>query len=234
MLGHLLRIFSGKTLRRNVAMSERCRTASRTPQSPRPLGFLRVSTMRATPSSIAVRFAIAGVAFLAVTSCERERRDFATNPTDSTTADPVRMSQVVPGGSEKYSQQINPSEDNAYALAEGKRLFSWYNCVGCHAQGGGGSGPALMDDVWIYGSEPANIFATIVEGRPNGMPSFGGHIPDEQVWQLVAYVRSMSGLVPKDAAPSRNDDIQSKPGENRNDPVTPALAAPPASSERSQ
>jgi cytochrome c oxidase cbb3-type subunit 3 len=91
-----------------------------------------------------------------------------------------------------------------------------------------------MDDVWIYGSEPANIYATIVEGRPNGMPSFGGHIPDEQVWQLVAYVRSMSGLVPQDAAPSRNDDIQSKPSENRADPQAPAMAAPPASAERSQ
>ena len=26
------------------------------------------------------------------------------------------------------------------------------------------------------------------------MPSFRGRIPDAQVWQLVAYVRSMSGL----------------------------------------
>ena len=57
-------------------------------------------------------------------------------------------------------------------------------------------GPPLMDDEWIYGSEPENIFATIVEGRPNGMPSFRGRIPDYQVWQLVAYVRSMSGLCP--------------------------------------
>jgi cytochrome c oxidase cbb3-type subunit 3 len=170
--------------------------------------------MRATPSSIAVRLAIAGVAFLAVTSCERERRDFATNPTDSTTADPVRMSQVVPGGSEKYSQQINPSEDNAYALAEGKRLFSWYNCVGCHAQGGGGSGPALMDDVWIYGSAPVNVFASIVEGRPNGMPAFGERISERQAWELAAYVRSMSGLVSQQVAPNRSDSINAKQPES--------------------
>jgi len=45
-----------------------------------------------------------------------------------------------------------------------------------------------MDDEWIYGFEPVNIFATIVEGRPNGMPSFRNRIPDYQVWQLVAYV----------------------------------------------
>ena len=72
------------------------------------------------------------------------------------------------------------TRSNAYARREGKRLFSWYNCIGCHANGGGGMGPPLMDDEWIYGSEPANIFATIVEGRPNGMPSFGGSIPETQ------------------------------------------------------
>ena len=47
-------------------------------------------------------------------------------------------------------------EGNAYAVAQGKRLFRWYNCSGCHATGGGGDwGPALMDDKWIYGVAPA-------------------------------------------------------------------------------
>ena len=31
-----------------------------------------------------------------------------------------------------------------------------------------------MDDKWIYGYEPEQIFATISQGRPNGMPAFGG------------------------------------------------------------
>ena len=68
-------------------------------------------------------------------------------------------------------------------------------------------GPALMDDKWIYGSDPQNIFATIVQGRPNGMPSFRGKIADFQVAELVAYVRSMSGLAGKEAAPGRNDSM---------------------------
>ena len=64
------------------------------------------------------------------------------------------------------------------------------------------SGPALMDDEWLYGSEPAqHLRRRIVQGRPNGMPSFGGHIPEDQVWQIVAYVRSMSGQLRKDVAP---------------------------------
>jgi cytochrome c oxidase cbb3-type subunit 3 len=92
-------------------------------------------------------------------------------------------------------------------VGEGKRLFSAYNCAGCHQHGGGGIGPALMDAEWIYGSHPEQIYASIVQGRPNGMPSFAGKIPEFQVWELVAYVHSMSGQLPEDIAPSRSDEM---------------------------
>ena len=82
--------------------------------------------------------------------------------------------------------------DNAEAVNTGKRLFNQYNCSGCHSNGGGGMGPDLMDDAWIYGGRLEQIHQTLVEGRPNGMPSWGGKIPDEQLWQISAYVRSMS------------------------------------------
>ena len=72
-----------------------------------------------------------------------------------------------------------------------------------------------MDGRWIYGGEIENIVATIREGRPNGMPSFRGKIPDQQIWELAAFVRSLSGNVPKDAATSRNDDMNAHPAENR-------------------
>jgi len=82
-------------------------------------------------------------------------------------------------------------------------------------------GPPLMDDKWIYGSAPANIFATIVEGRPNGMPAFGGKLANDQVWRLVAYVRSLSGLVHQDAASGRSDHMQVKKPEMATDRETP-------------
>ncbi len=53
-------------------------------------------------------------------------------------------------------------------------------------------GPSLMDDEWIYGGRLEQIHQTLVQGRPNGMPAWGGKIPDEQIWQIAAYVRSMS------------------------------------------
>ncbi len=82
--------------------------------------------------------------------------------------------------------------DNAEAVNTGKRLFAQYNCSGCHSNGGGGMGPSLMDDEWIYGGRLEQIHQTLIEGRPNGMPAWGGKIPDEQLWQISAYVRSMS------------------------------------------
>ena len=71
-----------------------------------------------------------------------------------------------------------------------------------------------MDDKWIYGSQPEHIFATIVEGRPNGMPSFRGKLPDYEVWQLAAYVRSLGGLTPKNPATGRDDDMHTGKPEN--------------------
>jgi cytochrome c oxidase cbb3-type subunit 3 len=116
---------------------------------------------------------------------------------------------------------LSPYHDNAYAMSEGKRLYNWFNCVGCHAHGGGGIGPALMDHRWIYGSRPDQIYSTIVQGRPNGMPSFAGRLTDQQVWQLVAYVESMAALVPKDAAPGRDDNLSAVEPELRRETRRP-------------
>ncbi|HZA98623.1 MAG TPA: c-type cytochrome [Gemmatimonadales bacterium] len=79
----------------------------------------------------------------------------------------------------------------------GQQLFTWFNCAGCHgARGGGGIGPPLRDKVWIYGSDPASIYQSIAQGRPNGMPAFAGKIPDEQIWSLEMYIRSLGGAAP--------------------------------------
>ena len=112
-------------------------------------------------------------------------------------------------------------EHSAYALAQGKLYYRWFNCVGCHAQGGGGMGPALMDASWIYGKTPGDVFTTLMDGRPNGMPAFRGRIPEEQAWQIVAYVRSLSGLVPSDAAPNRGDTLSGGAPEDLREPARP-------------
>ena len=131
------------------------------------------------------------LAVLALAACQREERRFEPPVGSTISAPPVRMSEIQPSATDTSTTIAPRYEVNAYALAEGKRLFAWYNCNGCHAEGGGGQGPALMDDVWTYGSSPANVFASIVQGRPNGMPSWGGRIAADQIWMLVTYVRSL-------------------------------------------
>ena len=145
--------------------------------------------------------ALLGLALL--TGCEREARSLRPD---------------VPFAASDPSEK--KQEANAYAQSEAKRLFNAMNCTGCHANGGGGMGPPLMDDQWIYGSSPDEIRTTILKGRPNGMPAFEGKIPHYQVDQLVAYVRSMSGWT-GNAAPGRSDHMWTGTPETSRDPLIP-------------
>ncbi len=151
-------------------------------------------------------------ALLALVGCEREQREFRESPPSAMPAGIVRVSALQPGPTLDSTHVRNPDEARAYDVSEGQRLFAWYNCSGCHSNGGGGMGPALIDDTWIYGSAPENIYETIVQGRPNGMPSFGSRIPTPQVWQLVAYVRSLGGLTSVTVNSARTDHMMYQPG----------------------
>jgi mono/diheme cytochrome c family protein/heme/copper-type cytochrome/quinol oxidase subunit 4 len=79
--------------------------------------------------------------------------------------------------------------------AAGEALFvGALGCAGCHGQdGGGGIGPNLTDAEWIYGGDAASISETLHNGRPGGMPAFGGQASEEEIVDLVAYVQSLGG-----------------------------------------
>jgi cytochrome c oxidase cbb3-type subunit 3 len=165
---------------------------------------------------------------LLAAACKREDRGFRVDPPEGSAAEAnLRLSSLQPGAATPPPPIENAYEENAYAMSEGRRLYAAFNCNGCHANGGGDKGPALIDAKWIYGSRPGQIYATIMEGRPNGMPSFRGKLPEQQAWQIVAYVRSMSGQVPKPAAPQRSDHMKANPPENSVDPVKPRDAGSP-------
>jgi cytochrome c oxidase cbb3-type subunit III len=167
------------------------------------------------------------LAALALAACQRETRHIKSKP--ETGADQVSLSDLYPG--EVPTAAADPHakeyEGNAYHIAQGQRYFRWFNCNGCHANGGGGMGPALMDEDWRYGGDIQHIYATIVQGRPNGMPSFRDKIPETQVWEIAAYVRSLSGNVDRLAAPSRSERMQSIP------PINNINAQPPRGTDPS-
>lgn len=159
--------------------------------------------------------------------CEREVRPFQDLAVASARTQKPVLVPLFPGGQPLPEANQSPFQKNAYGTAEGKRLYEQFNCVGCHAHGGGGMGPALMDDQWVYGSQPANIFESIVEGRPNGMPAWRNKIPDQQVWELVAYVQSMSGHEPIDVLPGRSDHMHTGTPENARPAQTPVQTHTP-------
>lgn len=96
----------------------------------------------------------------------------------------------------------NPFEGDAAAVQDGKRLFGEMNCVYCHgAQASGLMGPSLNNPSWRYGGTPAEIYKSIHDGRPKGMPAWGARLPPDQIWKLVAYIESLGGAEPP-ATPS--------------------------------
>jgi cytochrome c oxidase cbb3-type subunit III len=86
----------------------------------------------------------------------------------------------------------NPFEGNAAAIALGAKLYISYNCVDCHgADGSGAMAPAFIDGRWHFGGSAAEVYESIFQGRPEGMPAWGGLIDQYSIWRLVAYVRSL-------------------------------------------
>jgi cytochrome c oxidase cbb3-type subunit III len=115
------------------------------------------------------------------------------------TADTLRFvahEEYIPVGLPSRARPLslrNPFEGNREATATGARIFVAYNCVDCHgADGSGAMGPSFQDGRWRFGGSASEVFESIYQGRPEGMPAWGGRISEEQIWMLVAYVRSLT------------------------------------------
>jgi cytochrome c oxidase cbb3-type subunit III len=121
----------------------------------------------------------------------------------------------VPGAVSNVVYRSNPYSNDPVALQDGRRLFNWYNCSGCHGgHAGGGMGPSLRDPVWLYGNRDDQIFDSIAHGRSKGMPAWGTKIPEDQIWQLVAYIKSMGTPQEPDPPVEPVDEEVENPQEN--------------------
>ena len=108
----------------------------------------------------------------------------------------IEHPEILPAGFPASGKAIpikNPHEADKNAIALGGKLFVAYNCLDCHgADGSGAMGPSFQDGRWHFGGSPAEVFESIYQGRPDGMPAWGGRITNDQIWMLTAYVRSLS------------------------------------------
>lgn len=115
-------------------------------------------------------------------------------------------------------QQKNPltADANSAHLAAGQTLYK-QKCEVCHATDGGGrtetSGgqyppPLDLRSAEVQGLTDGELFYFIRNGiRNTAMP--GWFLPDQQIWQLVAYVRNL----PKGVSPERAPPAQTATGE---------------------
>jgi mono/diheme cytochrome c family protein len=125
----------------------------------------------------AARSAVAALVVLGLSACEAEKRELGPTPPSSPPIGP-------------NDPRIPQYQKNAYQISQGGRLFSWYGCQSCHGEQAKGAAD-LGDDRWRNGGSFDQVWTSIARGRADGMPAYQGRVPDEQIWQLTAYVRDL-------------------------------------------
>ncbi len=98
----------------------------------------------------------------------------------------------------------NQAIGNPEAIESGRKLFST-GCAGCHGQAGqGGRGPNLKGRGMWHSLDDDGLFNTIKKGVPGAdMPP--SNLADGELWQLVAFVRSINAPAVEQNVPGNTD-----------------------------
>jgi len=108
---------------------------------------------------------------------------------------------------EMGAQDSNPLTNDPNAAKLGESEFR-ANCAFCHGLGarGGGRGPDLTRTQKKHGNADADLFRTINEGVPgtampqNGATQQGVGMTEEEIWQVISYIRSVQLKTPAQPA----------------------------------
>jgi|ERR1051326_2720840 putative heme-binding domain-containing protein len=107
------------------------------------------------------------------------------------------------------NQPANPFAGDAQAAGVGNGIFRIY-CAPCHGiRGQGGRGPDLTRGVYNSGEHDADLFRTISTGvAGTEMESYSAILTDDNIWRLVAFIRSLGHTAP--AAPAPGDSARGR------------------------
>src|SRR5947208_6955849 len=91
----------------------------------------------------------------------------------------------------KEGEGKHPFIGDRAAIEAGRVLFTG-GCAACHgSEGQGGRGPNLREKVYWHPTDDEMIYRTVEKGIPaGGMPA--ANLPEDQIWQVVAFVRSLT------------------------------------------
>jgi cytochrome c oxidase cbb3-type subunit III len=93
----------------------------------------------------------------------------------------------------------NPLEGNADAIRSGQGLFR-SRCADCHGMDARGVRSPDLTQVWASGRTDDGLFQTLRTGVPGTeMPSVGARTTDDEVWKILAYLRTLASPAPTDA-----------------------------------
>jgi mxaJ protein len=108
-------------------------------------------------------------------------------------ASPGAQDAAPAAGADTAIKKLNPFTGNTAAIEEGRKLYFQVGCQGCHGGGGGGGMAAsVIDDAWKFGSDDDVLYKLIKGQIPQQtMPVVYNALPDEQVWKMLAFIRSV-------------------------------------------
>lgn len=122
----------------------------------------------------------------------------AETPLDAEAKPAAKLAATAePGASEAAaaSSPVAAYLEDPSAITAGRRMFRAV-CTGyCHSTTPGVTkdAPNLFDCNWDHGSEDADLYRVITSGVPDTeMLPFEGKIPEDTIWQVIAYIRSNS------------------------------------------
>lgn len=85
----------------------------------------------------------------------------------------------------------NPFHGDAAAASEGRTTFDQI-CAACHkADGSGLVGPSLVDPYWKYGHSDSELYMSVAQGRPGGMPGWEAQLGTEKIWKVLSYLETL-------------------------------------------
>jgi mono/diheme cytochrome c family protein len=93
----------------------------------------------------------------------------------------------------------NPHPPSAQSIERGRQLFSQY-CAACHGAGGRGDGPAAtslaktpedLTRIALPPLFPDGVVAYRIANGGDGMPAWRGVVGDEDIWDLINFIRSL-------------------------------------------
>jgi putative heme-binding domain-containing protein len=107
----------------------------------------------------------------------------------------------APTAEERVSRapaEKNPLDGDAEAIRAGMGQFR-SRCADCHGMDATGVRGPDITQVWASGRSDGGLFLTLRNGVANTeMPSVGVRTPDHEVWQILAYLRTLAAPAPTD------------------------------------